>query len=416
MVAPSHHHAALDKLMRHERGRLYAALTRRFGVHAIDLVDDVIQDACVAALESWAFKGMPDNPSAMLMRVATNKMIDRYRRNMKSAPLDGVMDSLTDEQPDRVLSGDIKDDELRLVALCCHPCLNAKEQAALSLKLVSGFTARDVATVFLTNPATIGQRLSRAMKKLRERGEGCQQPDTLFDVKARMPAIQQCLYLLFSLGYAPRFGDALIREELCREAFRLVCALIEKTLGYREENHALAALFAFQLARFPARENNEGALVLMRDQDRSIWDGSLIATGHQLLQVARAAKTPTPYHIEAAIAGCHVAAATWEETDWEAIAKLYGALEQLKPTKVVSVNAAIAIAYAGDPDEAMSKLDRLARDTDFAKQYPVAIARAEILACMGKLEKARLEIAAIDLTNFSDVMRDHVQLLIDKYD
>lgn len=410
MTAAAHTRMALDRVMRQERGRLLAGLVSRFGAAAVDLAEDAVQDAFLEALESWAFKGLPASPGAMLMQVASRRLIDRLRRRGREEGYEEEADRRQVTVDDRVLRADVVDPELRLIVLCCHPALSEVERLTLTLKLASGFTAREIALVFLATEASIGQRVARALRTLRDTArQSVEAPVTVFELSARMPGVLKAVYLLFNLGFAPRTGPRLWLDEVCAEAVRLAELLAAGAATRSPQALALAALLCLQGARLPARLDRGGALVLLKNQDRSLWDRALIDRGHAYLRAARAADVPSPYHIEAAIAAAHAAAPSWERTDWRAIVALYAALELQTRSPVVAVNACVARAMAGDPQGALDRIEVLCRDARLAGRFPVHLARAEVLSVLGRTAEAERAFAMALAVGHSDPVRRHIQ-------
>lgn len=378
---------ALDRAVRRERGRLIAGLVARFGPQRLDLVEDVTQEALLEALSAWAFRGLPDNPGAWLARVARNKAVDRLRRSGRETGL-AAADALAGEgTPEAALSADMPDPELRLMLLCADPALTEGERLALTLTLAGGFTAREAAQAFLAGEAALGQRVARAKRKLRAAGGPAPAGD-LFALRARAPIVRRALHLMFGLGYAPRSGDRLVREDVCREALRLTEVWLAHPGGDAPESQALAALMCFQAARLRARMDEDGAPVLLRDQDRGLWDPELIAAGAAHLARARAAERPSSYHLEAAIAGAHAMSPAWAATDWAGIVRLYEALAALTGSPAARVNGAVAAAMAGDAAGAAAQLEALAADPRLRRYAFLHQARAEAFAALGRAAEA----------------------------
>lgn len=380
-------HHQLERLARRERGRLVADIVSRLGPARLQMAEDVVQDAIIAAMATWPYKGIPDNPAAWLNRVARNKAFDRLRREGREMPLPepdaSAHQSAAEPQVGaghgRFFGARVEDPELKLMFLCCQPSINADDQLMLTLKVVSGFTAKDIALVFLMKDAAVGQRLARAKRKLRASDEDLTGGLSRFQVKKRLPTVLKVIYLMFSLGYSPRRGDALILRDVAEEALRLVLALTELPETSGSSTHALAALLAFQASRFDARAGLDGKPVLLRDQNRMLWDRQLIDAGFNHLQLAQRGETLTRYHLEAAIAAGHAAAPDFAATDWQQILALYGDLENLTGSPIVAINACVASALAGAPEEAFLKLEALARHASLQSFAPYHMARGELL-------------------------------------
>ncbi len=410
MMAIRETRRALDRVIRLERGRLLAGLVARFGAGSIDIAEDVAQDAMVAALETWSHKGLPDNAGAWLMRVATYKAIDRLRREGREvAYLDHKESRATKPNP-ASLSGDVSDAELRLIVLSCDPGLTQTEQVTLALKMISGFTARQIASVLLIDPSAVGQRVARALRKLRSKHIGqTGGPDSAAEVRAKVDTILKTIYLLFSLGYAPRAGRRLLLDDVCLEALRLAEVVADHPTLQSPHSAALAALINLQGARLPSRITADGHLVLLKDQDRTTWTQIYIDRGMSYLAKARAAQKPTRYHLEAAIAAAHTTAPSWKDTNWESIGLFYQALQTLTDSPVVAVNACVALAMSGDPTLALQKLETLDRRNQLIMRYPIDLARGEILALLGRQTEAVEALANTLKTDLSDPVRQYIE-------
>jgi RNA polymerase sigma-70 factor (ECF subfamily) len=382
-----------DHLFRQEAGRMVAALTRIFGVHNLALVEDVVQDAFCRALEVWRFRGVPDNPSAWLMTAAKNRAVDVLRRERTARTFAPELGRLLHSEwtlgpiVDELLEPNaIKDDQLRIMFSCCHPRLSEEAQVALVLHIVCGFSVGEIAAAFFSGRAAIEKRVQRAKKVL----AGSKR---LFDTTApdefarRLPAIHRALYLLFSEGYHGASAGSAVRAELCHEAMRLTAALLRHPFGATPATHALAALMCLDTARLPGRLDPSGKLHALADQDRSRWDRALIAEGLMLLEQSAAGSTLTEYHVEAAIAARHAVAAGVDQTDWTAIVSLYDVLVTLRPSPIVALNRAIAVAQRDGPDRGLEQI-RAIQHGDRLSGYPF------YRAAIGELELRRGRAAA----------------------
>lgn len=396
----------LDRVVRRERGRLIAGLVHRLGGQHLALAEDVAQDAILAALATWPYRGLPDKPAAWLRTVATNKAIDRLRRGQRDVPLVASPDEAGPDQPD-LLAARIEDPELRLMVLCCHDALTGIDRLAITLKLVSGFTAREIGAVLLVSEAAMSQRLARARRKLRAVGPSIDEAPSRFDIEARTGTLLKVIYLMFSVGYAPRSGTELIRSEVANEALRLARELADGSAA-RSNAAALAALLCFQSSRREARRDADGRVVLLKDQDRALWDRGLIEDGLAYLIAAQKAQEVSRFHLEAGIAAIYASAPSWEDCDWQTILMYYQRLEDMTGSPVVSINASVARAMAGSPGAALERLDALADDTRLQQFGPYHLARAEILSALSRDEEAAASYQhAIDC-GASDPVADHL--------
>jgi RNA polymerase sigma factor (sigma-70 family) len=364
-----------EHLFRREAGRLIAAMTRVFGVHNLALAEDVVQDAFCSALETWSFRGVPDNPGAWLMAAAKHRALDVLRRERTARTHAPEIGRLLESEwtlatvVEELLTGNaIKDDLLRMMFSCCDPRLTEDAQIALILQILCGFSVAEVASAFVITHAAAEKRITRAKTVLATSKK-------LFDVAdpaeftARLPAVHRALYLLFNEGYHGASEKWPVRTELCREAMRLAAALIEHPRGRTQRTYALAALMALDAARLPARINPSGELTPLAEQDRSIWDRTLIAEGLAFLALSAPSAQPCEYHIEAAIASIHTCSLSADETDWESIVSLYDALFRLRPSPIVALNRAIAIAQHEGPVRGLDEI-RLIEDCDRLAAYP----------------------------------------------
>lgn len=363
---------------------MIAALTRIFGVHNLALVEDVVQDAFVRALEVWKARGVPENPSAWLMTTAKHRAIDRIRRERTArmfAPelswLASTVDAAFDERT-------IREEQVKMMFSCCQPSLSEDAQLALILNILCGFSPNEIAHAFLTGRAAIEKRISRAKQTLAR-------AERLFDLgdaefMSRLATVQRALYLLFNEGY---HGASAVRAELCAEAIRLTALLREHALAATPATTALAALMALHAARLPARVDASGDLSPLVEQDRSQWDSGLMAEGLALLESSAAGDDVTSYHIEAAIAAVHASARALAETDWSKIVSLYDRLLDLAPSPMVALNRAIAIGERDGAREGLEALNKI-EDVDRLAPYPFyPAAMGEFERRMGAYDAAR---------------------------
>jgi RNA polymerase sigma factor (sigma-70 family) len=364
-----------EHLFRHEAGRIIATLTRLFGFHNLALAEDVMQDAFCRALEVWKFRGMPENPSAWLMTAAKNRALDVLRRERTArtfAPeLSRFLQSewtLAPAVAEIFASHEIKDDQLRMMFSCCHPRLPEEAQVALILHILCGFSVDEVAAAFVTRHAAMEKRLTRAKKTLAGSRKLFDIADT-DDFAARLPAVLRALYLLFNEGYHGASSESAVRTELCHEAMRLAALLREHPLAATPATYALSALMCLHAARLPARLDASGELRSLSDQDRSAWDSRLVSEGQRLLELSASGPEITEYHLEASIAWIHAVAPRAEDTDWAAIVSLYDKLLAIRPSPVVALNRAIAIAQSEGPERGLEEV-RTIPNSDRLAAYP----------------------------------------------
>ena len=384
-----------DHLFRRESGRMIAALTRIFGVHNLALAEDVVQDAFCRALEVWRIRGVPENPSAWLMATAKNSVLDVLRRERTASTFAPELGRFLQSEwtlapvvEELFAPNAIKDDVLRMMFSCCHPRLREAAQVALVLHILCGFSVSEIASAFVSTHAATEKRITRAKRVL----AGSKR---LFDItapadfSARLPAVQRALYLLFNEGYHGASAEAAVRVELCHEAMRLSAMLLEHPLGPMPATYALAALMCLDAARLPARVDASGNLISLLDQDRSRWDQELVVEGLKFLELSATGSELTEYHVEAAIAATHACALRTEDTDWKTIVSLYDTLMTIRPSPVVALNRAIAVAQNEGPERGLEEIGSIA-DRDRLAAYPFySAALGELELRRGRPETAR---------------------------
>ena len=382
---------AVERVFRQERGRILATLIRLVG--DIDLAEESLASALEAALVQWPGEGTPENPRAWLIRAARNKAVDRLRRGAlfeeKRTALETEAALTMASAPDAT-AGDEEpvDDRLRLIFTCCHPSLAIEAQVALTLRTLGGLETEEIARAFLVPAATMAQRLVRAKAKIRQAGIPYRVPDP-DELPARLDAVLAVIYLVFNEGYAASSGSSPVRREICEEAIRLGRLLVE-LMPAAAEARALLALMLLSDARRDARvgAGADGDVILLEDQDRSLWDRAAIKEGLALIDGTLRTAFPGPYALQAAIAGVHAQSARAEETDWVQIVGLYTLLGELYPSPVVSLNHAVAIAMATGPAEGLRRIDALAASGALAEYHLLPAARADLLRRLGRFAEA----------------------------
>jgi RNA polymerase sigma factor (sigma-70 family) len=353
----------VEHFFRHEAGRLHGALMRRLGPGNIALVEDVAQAALLQAMRTWSIGGVPPNPSAWITRVAINLAHDALRHQRMSAGKEtAIITHLEVLQPEVAVAADtdseVRDDALRLMFICCDPSLAQDAQVVLALKVLCGFSTGEIARAFLSSEAAIEKQLTRTKQRIRDANLQFEIPNP-DQLTSRIDGVLSTLYLLFNEGYKASAGDRLLREDLCQEAVRLTALLVEHPAGNTSRAHALLALMLLTAARFPARVDDLGGLVRLDDQDRSKWDQTLVGRGLIELAAAAQGNELSEYHLQAGIAACHCTAPDYQSTDWGRILRHYDELNRLKPSPVVALNRAVAVAHVHGPKAGLETIDQI---------------------------------------------------------
>jgi len=381
----------LEHLFRREAGRMVAHLTRMLGPSRLDLAEECVQTAMVRALETWPYQGTPDNPAGWLFRVARNAALDAVRHQQMAGEKEdaiaaGMPRSAFPSPGDPAFEEQLRDDELRMIFMCCHPEIPRESRVALSLNTVGGFGVREIARAFLAEDAAIAQRLVRAKRQIREQALTLELPASS-EIGARVGAVLEAIYLMFNEGYTAHEGEELIRRDLCLEALRLG-ALIAHSQAASPSAHALVAMMALQSVRLAARTDARGDLVLLEDQDRNLWDRDLLALGFERFDRALAGDTVSEYHVQAAIAATHARAAAGGEVDWPMILDLYDQLTAMSASPVAALNRAVAVAKVRGAAPALAEVERLAADPKLRHYYLLLAVRGHLLLELGRRDEA----------------------------
>jgi RNA polymerase sigma-70 factor (ECF subfamily) len=352
----------VSHLFRHEAGKMAAVLTRMVGLQQLNIAEDIVQDTLLQALNVWKIKGIPENPPAWLYTVAKRKAIDIIRQRTSHAHIEKDLArafksewTLAPAINHLFFEHEIEDSQLRMMFACCHPAIPYESQIALILKTLCGLSISEIAHSFLTTDETVTKRLYRARQKIRKEGIELEiiSPKTLTD---REETVLHTLYLLFSEGYNSTHADKLIRHDLCEEAMRLCLLLTKNRFTNSSHVNALLALMCYQASRADARLDENGNIILLKNQDRAKWNKALIQKGNEFLDKATSAQALSEYHLEATIAATHARAESFEETDWKNILTLYSLLSGIKTDPIVELNKAIAMGFATSAEEGLRYL------------------------------------------------------------
>ena len=402
----------VEHFFRHEAGRLVAVLTRFFGWRNFELVEDMVQATLLDALQSWRVRGIPDNPSAWIHRVAKNKILDSLRRVEITRRVNRDWSSSRrshDQGIDELfLDTAIEDSQLQMIFACCHPLLTRENQLALTLKTLCGFGTVEIARALLVNEETIKKRLQRATRELIDHHISLEPPECSQLVE-RLDAVHQVLYLIFTEGHSPSRGEAAIRTDLCEDAAYLCHLLCTHPQCSTPTTRALMALMLFHAARLDARLDERGGLLLMEDQDRSRWDRRLIERAQEFLDQSAEGTAVSIFHLEAGIAMYHCSARSYADTDWPAILRLYDAMLTIHRSPVYLINRAIVIAEVDGPLAGIKELNEMSASTAILNYHLFDATLGELCRRAGHLDQARLHLEAARLKTRSV----HDQAIID---
>jgi RNA polymerase sigma-70 factor, ECF subfamily len=395
--------ALAARLAREEGRRLTAALLRVVGAARLDFAEDCVQEALASALTAWPVRGVPADPFAWVLAAARNRALDRFRRNATAAAFEPKIADWV-----RALAapaaGATGDEELAMLVMCCHEALDEEARIALTLKSVCGFSVPEIARAFLVKPETLAQRLVRAKARIRELNLDFGVPGAAA-LRMRMRSVLKAIYLTFNEGYAPGGGDLGLKADVCAEALRLIRVVTADSRTASPEAWALRALIAFQHSRAAARIGADGALILLPDQDRALWDRALIAEGFRALQRAMGGDALSAYHLEAGAASVHAGATSWAATNWAEMMGFYDALMETAPTPVAAVNRALAVSMRDGAEAGLAALDPYTDQTALRAYAPFWIVQADLLARAGRRGEARAALEAALAQDLSEPER-----------
>ena len=405
--------AWIDAALTTARPQALGALLRYF--RDLDTAEEAFQNACLRALKAWPLNGPPRDPTAWLIMVGRNAAIDDVRRRSKqqALPEEALISDLDDAEgalAERLDGSHYRDDILRLLFICCHPDLAATQQIALALRIVSGLTVPQIARAFLVGESAMEQRITRAKGRIARADIPFETPGPV-ERSERLAAVAAMIYLIFNEGYSASGGEAASHAPLCEEAIRLARLLL-RLFQSEPEIMGLAALLLIQHARAPARFDRDGAVVLLEDQDRSLWNAALIAEGLALIDKAMRHGRRGPYLVQAAIAALHARAAKPEDTDWAQIDLLYATLETLQPSPVITLNRAVAVSKLAGPAAALDMIEPLApRLSGYFHFYGV---RGALLLQLGRADEARVAFDQAIALATTPAQAAHIRLHLDR--
>lgn len=404
MSAEDHVRETVDHLFRHQAGQMVSILARRFGITHIDLIEDSVQDAMIAAMRTWPYSGFPANQTAWLIQTAKNRAIDQLRRSAKSDSIEGNdLEFQSRPAADLRFEGELSEDQIRMMFACCHPEIPADSRVALTLKIVGGFSVGEVARAYLAKDDAVAKMLTRAKQKLRALSMEIPAGDELIE---RLNSVLRVLYLIFNEGHSASVGADLVRRDLCEEAIRLTRILLVHPTTSLPKVHALMALFLFQAARFSTRSDAEGDLLLLADQDRSLWDREMLANGLEHFRLAARGEELSDYHIEAEIASIHGLAPDYASTDWERIIRCYDTLLERDFSPVLALNRLVGVSEYRGPDSALSEISVLGANYLMTSFNLYHLVRAHLCAKLGQNAEARTAYhRAAELTRNESILR-----------
>ncbi len=389
----------IEHLFRYEYSKIVAALVSKFSAALIDEIEDSVQESLLKGMQIWQYKDLPDNPSGWLYKTSYNKIIDTIRRNKRSTEFDYDID-IPDNQVDAddFITSGIKDQQLKMIFACCHPLLESTEQIMLSLKLLCGFSLKEIGSALLKNDEAVKKAISRAKKKFKNE-IGYPEIPNENELNERLDAVLTVIYLLFNEGYKATDGEKLIKKDVCFEAIRLAELLTDHDTFHTAELDALIALMYYNAARFNARIDAEGILATLDKQDRTKWNKGQIELAGSYLQRASKSELISRYHIEAAIASIY-SNSKYDEIDWGLVLKMYDLLIQIDSSPVVKLNRIVAMSKVVGPVKADHELDNLKEESAIEFHYLFYTIKADLQSQLGQISEALKNLQkAISLTS-----------------
>ncbi|WP_323756845.1 RNA polymerase sigma factor [Roseivirga sp.] len=379
----------LDHLFRQEYTKMVSLFTNRYSSDLIDQIEDAVQESLLKAAKLWSFQPMPENPSAWLYRVANNQLIDQLRRQNKSVAYEAQQSADENTSDFQLEEGELVDGQLRMIFACCHPSMKIQEQLMLSLKLLCGLSVKEIARALLKKEDASKKAITRAKQKFKTEVGELSVPEGEA-INERLGAVLQVIYLLFNEGYKATEGDELIRHELCEEAIRLAFILTNAKDCHTSELNALIAMMLFKAARFPARTGENGALITLEHQDRSLYREDYIQWGWKFMHESSKTENTSVYQLEAAIASYYTVAASYEKTNWKVIFKLYDGLIKLKPSPVVKMSRVFVMSKVLGAKKALEAMAEIEGESSEVQSFQAL--KAELYAEAGDFDNARIHL------------------------
>ena len=392
--------ALVEHVFRHGYGKIVSFLVHKFGPSHLERIEDAVQEALIKAMQVWGYETPPKNPISWLLRVANNHLIDTLRRDKKMLQSDDASFFGTEwsEQEEVYLNETIKDSQLKMIFACCHPSLSQEYQIVLSLKLIGGFGNKEIAKALFKKEETIAKSFTRAKKRLKEHVKTLDIPLEM-GLRSRLAIVLKIIYLLFSEGYSTSFGETLIKKDICLEAIRLAFLLSKKKYINQPEVHALIALMCLHTARFEARVDQNGDMVDLEHQNRSLYDQKLIQIGIRHLEKSAVDTNPSNYHIQAAISYYHSTATNFEKTDWKSILRLYELQLSNQYAPIVQLNSIVPYYKVHGAEKALEELNNFEKSVYFLENSLFYAIKSTLLSDLNLTKDSKLALQkAIALT------------------
>lgn len=373
-------HTTLDHIFRHEYGKIISILIHRFGPQNLEKIEDVVQDAFLKAMQVWGYKEVPQNPTAWLLRVANNGLIDVFRKTQKQQEHNPLKVPQKEEKPEEVvLENTIQDSQLKMIFACCNPALSSESQLILSLKLIGGFSNKEISRALLKKEEAVAKSFTRAKKKFREHVKTLEIPVEM-SLSSRINLVLKVIYLLFSEGYTASTGEEIIKRDICYEAIRLALLLTENTSTDTSETHALIALMCFHTARFEARTSDQGELIDLEHQDRSKYNKDLIRIGMRHFRTAENKPSQNPlYFLQAAVSYTYCEAKSFEEIQWESILQAYDLQLKYSYSPIIRLNRIVSYYKVHGAQKGLVALEEVCRDCSLEENGLYYSIKAQLL-------------------------------------